>query len=231
MRFRKRKRREDFFEGERSSLPSSRDALRQGAEGDDGKEVIEKERERGSLRRCRGPPAPLPPAPRRNDAHGLRGCALVPRHLPPHRPLADGRGLPPARDSLWKSSSLSSRKTPSPRDVRRRGDVRRLSRDGHDGRAAPHRAPGAVLSAQSILSAAELERARGRSREGRRSSHRAAAAGHGEGLRVPVARGRERDRPGHRPPRPLQGEPRRSSSARRVSSWKGRSRRRAETSP
>ena len=75
------------------------------------------------------------------------------------------------------------------------------------GAASPRAsAPGARRAVDPVGGGAP-ERARGRAREGRGRRHRAAAAGHREGLRLPVARGRERHRAGHRAPRPLQGAP------------------------
>ena len=105
------------------------------------------------------------------------------------------------------------------RHVADRGDARRLRRDRDDDGAAHARAPARRIAPARRDLGGGAAPARGRrARHGGGRRHRAPAAGHGEGLRVPDARGRDRDAAGHRAAGPLQGPARgrrRLGSARR----------------
>ena len=117
--------------------------------------------------------------------------------------LAGREGRAQGRAAL--RGGADRRSLPAAGDDADRGDARGLRRDGDHDRAAHARAPaGAAPARRGVGGGASPARGR-RSRHGGRRRHRAPASGHGEGLRVPDARGRDRDAAGDRAAGPLQG--------------------------
>ena len=150
--------------------------------------------------RPRGARRPL--AGRADGARG-GGRAGEPRAPASGRALA-GRARGAAARPALRGPRPGARALAAPRDDGGRAAGGRLPRDRRHRRAAPDGAPPPGLRAARRDAGRRPRRARKRrARSGCRRGGRAPAARHGEGVRVPLARGRDGDRQRHRGARAL----------------------------